>query len=396
MSAADTSCEAGHELEPPGDGPLDRLDAWLRMRRPPPYGTAIKLTIIVGLGWVPLVVLTAIDGTLLGPAASQPFWAELQTHVAMLVTLPAFVLAQPTIHARVARIALHFVRSGVVPADEIPVYHEQLQRVAKLRDSSFVQLAVLVAAFAFGFLRTASTATDMSAWAVDRTGSEPAFTPAGAALVLVSRPILAVWLGMTVWRWVVYVALVARLARLKLRIVASHPDGAGGLAFVDGLPKAFGVTVFGVSATIAASMARDILFRGAHVEQFKLPFAVLVGSLVAVLIGPLTIFGPRLAAAARAARLDYAILAGRHARLFEDRWVRESGGRDDELLGASEISSLADMDASYQNVVRMRTLPVGRAALIAVALPAVVPFVPVAAIEIPIADVLKQLAGALI
>ena len=57
---------------------------------------------------------------------------------------------------------------------------------------------------------------------------------------------------------------------------------------------------------------------------------------------PLTAFMWPLGRLKRQALLDYGALASRHDRAFESRWLH-GGGKDEDLLGAPDISSLADL-----------------------------------------------------
>ena len=68
----------------------------------------------------------------------------------------------------------------------------------------------------------------------------------------VTRPIYFALLLGWVWRVVLLFVLLARIARVDLSLVPSHPDGASGLAFLEGLPSAFSLVAF-ASSTVVAS-----------------------------------------------------------------------------------------------------------------------------------------------
>ena len=70
--------------------------------------------------------------------------------------------------------------------------------------------------------------------------------------------------------------------------------------------------------------------------------------------------------------------------------------RDEGLLGAPEIGPVADTLALYEAVQKLRTVPVSRVSLLAIALPALVPMLPVLAIEIPLRDLLLKIVSTLL
>ena len=96
----------------------------------------------------------------------------------------------------------------------------------------------------------------------------------------------------------------------------------------------------------------------------------------------------------RESRLRYGAFLGRHGELLEERWL--TGRRNDEgLLGAGEIGTSADAFALYEAVDRMRPFPLGVRTLLPLAAVALLPFLPVVAIEIPIQELLLQIVSAL-
>ena len=84
-------------------------------------------------------------------------------------------------------------------------------------------------------------------------------TAAGWWCALVSSPVFWFLLLRWLWRHAVWGLLLRDLARLELRLVATHPDGAGGLAFIGQYPNAFAAFVFALSCVLGAAIARALL-----------------------------------------------------------------------------------------------------------------------------------------
>jgi len=394
-TVAATDLDPSVDFDVEGHGPFEQLQTWLSLRRPGRAGMAIRIVVAIGVAWAPLVVLTAISGKLLGPPASQPFWCELKLNAGLLIAMPLFALSMTPLYIAVRKTVLHFVRSGLIAREDVSRYHGELFKVARLRDSAVAQSVVtgLVLACLYGAGRT--LAADLPGWAVYESGGARFIAPAGWWFTFVARPVLAVWLGMSVFRWVVYVVLIARLSRLPLRFVPTHPDGCGGMAFIGALPRTFGATVFGLSSVLAGTFATDLLWNGAKLDSIKGNVLVFVVTVVVMLVGPLILFAPAMLAARKQASLEYGALSSRHARLFEDRWIAR-GAPDDDLISAPEISTLCDIDAPLSRVMSMRIVPITRNLLVAVATPALLPLLPVVLIEVPFFEALKQLGGKLL
>src|SRR5687768_4400040 len=75
-------------------GPLFQLlrrshladDALLLVRR--------RIVVLAGICWLPLLVLAAVGGQLLGGNASVPFLADVEVHVRFLVAVPLLIGAE--------------------------------------------------------------------------------------------------------------------------------------------------------------------------------------------------------------------------------------------------------------------------------------------------------------
>jgi hypothetical protein len=136
------------------------------------------------------------------------------------------------------------------------------------------------------------------------------------------------------WRHAVWGLLLRDLARLELRLVATHPDGAGGLAFIGQYPNAFAAFVLALSCVLGAAIARTLL-------QGELTLAAYGQLMAAWLVVVIILFGlPLLAFSGPLRRLKEATLltassvATRHQRAVER-----------ELLG-SNISAAGDAEAT--------------------------------------------------
>lgn len=61
------------------------------------------------------------------------------------------------------------------------------------------------------------------------------------------------------WRLLVWSTLLRELAGCRLRLVATHPDGLGRLAFLGQFPNAHTLFVFALSCVLGAVIAHELL-----------------------------------------------------------------------------------------------------------------------------------------
>jgi hypothetical protein len=62
--------------------------------------------------------------------------------------------------------------------------------------------------------------------------------------VLVSAPIFQFLLGLSLWKWLLWVIFTFKLSQRNLKLIPTHPDKHGGLGFLSITPPAFAPITF--------------------------------------------------------------------------------------------------------------------------------------------------------
>jgi hypothetical protein len=77
---------------------------------------------------------------------------------------------------------------------------------------------------------------------------------------------------------------------------------------------------------------------------------------VVAILAPLFLFTPQLAIAKREGLARYSVLASSYVMDFDNKWLRGKP-HDEQLLGTSDIQSLADLGNSFSVMREMRAVP---------------------------------------
>jgi hypothetical protein len=123
-------------------------------------------------------------------------------------------------------------------------------------------------------------------------------------------------------------------------------------------------------------IANRILYRGDSLQSLKLQIAGIVAFFILAILGPLTMFTPRMARAKSKGLADYGLLAQSYVERFERKWIIHNLTPDEDLLGAADIQSLADLGNSYALVREMRVIPFGLQDISRLAVTTAVPLLP--------------------
>jgi hypothetical protein len=269
-----------------------------------------------------------------------------------------------------------FVERRIVLPEDIPRYHAAIQSAVRLRNSIPFEVSLLLFVYTLGlWLWHNRIGPDTSTW-YTMPGGRWHLTPAGYWYVFVSIPILQFILLRWYMRLFIWFRFLWQVSRINLNLIPTHPDRCAGIAFLGKSVYAFGPILFAQGAMLAGLIATRVLYRGESLLSFKLQIGGFVAFFVFAILGPLLMFTPRMASARRKGLADYGLLAQRYVESFEQKWVLRDPASSEELLGAADIQSLADLGNSYALVRDMRSVPFGLEDITRLAAATAAPLVP--------------------
>ena len=340
-------------------GPLYQLFRRAHLSGPALEQLWRRLWVITLVAWLPLLVLSVIDGRAVGPPSPLPFLRDIEAQVRFLVALPLFIAAELVVHMRTRGVVAGFPDRGLVRPADVPRYEALIASAMRLRNSVAIEIGLLVIVATVGqWLWRSTIAFGSGSWYAVHAGDRMRLTLPGLWFAAVSLPITQFFLLRWYFRLLVWFRFLFQVSRLDLHLVPTHPDRAAGLSFLGRGTYAFGPLLFAQGALLAGVIATRVLYGGKSLVDFKMDAIGLVGFFVLVLLGPLLAFTPGLARAKRTGLAEYGKLASVYVFAFEDKWIRGGTG-EAELLGTGDIQSLSDLGQSYSVIREMRVVPFG-------------------------------------
>jgi hypothetical protein len=251
-----------------------------------------------------------------------------------------------------------FVERRIVLPEDLPRYYAAIQSAVRLRNSIVLEISLLIFVYTFGlWLWSNRVALDTSTWYA-QPGGRWHLTRAGFWYVFVSIPIVQFILLRWYMRLFIWFRFLWQVSRINLNLIPTHPDRCAGIAFVGKSAYAFGPVLFAQGAMLAGLVASRILYNGESLLSFKLQIGAFIVFFEFAILAPLLMFTPRMARAKRQGLVDYGLLAQRYVESFQRKWVG-CDSTSEELLGAADIQSLADLGNSYALVRDMHSVPFG-------------------------------------
>ena len=356
-----------------------------------------RIVIFLALTWVPLLVLSFLEGLALGPTPEQSFLLDFATYARFFVAFPMIILAEIIIGPRLTIAGLHFVQSGLVRENDYPAFDSAVEKVIARREALLPELIILgIAIFGAWSMTAAFYAAQETSWHIIRTESGIRLSMSGVWYLLVAVPLLQFMFYRWIWRLIIWTGFLRDMSRLNLRLVVSHPDQAGGLGFLNMSQVTFASLAFGLSSILSGSAAFHIVFESVKIDTFKLPFIAYLILINLIFLGPLLVFVPLLAKTRRQGLREFSSLVNRYDYAFVEKWIHGGAPADEQLLGTGDIQSLADLGNSYQFARQMKIFPFSLQEIIKMSVIAAVPMLPLLPLVMPIADILKLLSKALL
>jgi hypothetical protein len=288
--------------------------------------------------------------------------------------------------------ALDHLRSLVEPGDQAK-FERALERLRRWRDAVWPELLLFAIAVSGAFIApTLPLYEQVTSWRND--GAQ--LTPAGLWLTWVGFPVFRFLVLLWLWRFTLWVCLLARFSRLELALHAAHPDGCGGVGFLGYAHASFLVLPFAGGLLVAGSCAVEMDYLGVRLSALHVVLGAYVVMAIALLLAPLLLLTPKLAALKRNSLLAYGALGTDTAEEFENRWLGRARRDAAPILNAGDSSALADLTAVYATANRMGTVPVQRWILLQFVGATALPLLPLVLLVMPMDELLQKLLSMLV
>lgn len=362
-------------------GPLHRLGISLGLVRPP-SGT-VRLGLAIGITlWGVAAALVLANG------ADLRDFSLLGAHVRLLLVIPLLFLAESLLDPRLGAFMRSLVDSRIVEGDAAARLLERLARVGRWRNSAWQELAFLAVAIGSHWVSFGVPGADSTLH--PGSNSAPGSIWYSAVCLTVFRFLMLRW----AWRIVLWWHCLWCVSRLPLQLRSAHADGTSGLGALETVHLHFAPLVFAISCMLSASLAVDIAGGTMALDAVYSVAAAILAFDALAFVAPLLMFLPALRASKLRAGGDYMLLAQDYAARFERKWLR-APAPDDDLLGSSDIQSLADLTAAVGVVRNARVVPIGHKLLAGLGGAALAPLAPLVLFKIPLATLIGQMFGRL-
>jgi hypothetical protein len=318
-----------------------------------------RIIAMVLLTWMPLLLLSVLEGHAWGGSLALPFLFDVEQHLRLLLALPLLILGELVVQRRIRLVVRQFLSRGLIPDAARGQFDSAIASAMRLRNSTAAELLLIAFVYGVGvpyFWRN-YVALDVVSWYGVMVAGRLHPSLAGWWLGCVSLPVLQFLLLRWYFRLFIWTRFLWQVSHIDLMLLPTHPDRCGGLGFLMSVRRAFAPLLMAQGVLLAGLIANRILFAGGKLPNFLLQIVAIAAVMVIVVLAPLLVFAPKLDEVAHTGAREYGVLAQKYAREFDQKWLRGSASAEEPLLGSADIQSLADMAGSFEVVQEMRSVP---------------------------------------
>jgi len=354
------------------------------------------ISVLPGLCWIPLLVLTVVSGTAWGRAVSIPFLQDLTAYGRFLIALPLLLLGEKVVNEVVGRVHEYARDTALVADDEEVTAEAARTRLGKRGASPAVEVALLAVALALPWLglmvtRGHQADSQVTSWLFQ---PDDALSPAGWWYLTVAVPFVLFVILRWIWGYLSWSWFLWSFAKLRLQLQATHPDEMGGLAPLTVAQTTFSTLFLGGSVLLAAFMANDIMYADATLRGLAPEILSYVALATVLLLAPLLVFFPGLRRAKIDGLLKYGRLGDTMTDTFDHRWAGSGPSKDPNgLIDTADPSSVTDFSAMYDVVAGMQSFPFNLRQAAAMVVLLLIPFAPLLLTAMSLKQLLQRLLG---
>lgn len=371
-------------------GPTYRIEKRLGLIREQSPCIVRRAFLSILVTWVPLLVLSALQGNAIGDHVVIPFLRDFSVYARFILALPLLIFAELILGPHLAEASIHFIHAGLVLEEDYERFDDLVERELKLRDSPIPELVLILMAYTLATTSLRTMAVHVSTWHDIPTGPSFSMTWAGWWLTFFCVPLFHFLTLRWLWRLFLWEQFLLRTSKLHLQLIPTHPDEAAGLAFIGEAHRLFAIILFSTSIAASGVLANNIVYDKIPLPHFWPAIAVYVIVAVVLFMSPLLVFSPILIKMKRIGLLRYGALATEYTSSFQKKWIRSPLLREEPLLGTGDIQSLADLGNSYSFIEKMGILPTGPRTPLVFVLACLIPMVPLLLTMMPLKEVVKM------
>lgn len=322
-----------------------------------------RALLLFAVTWLPIAILAVYEGLYSARIDAENFFADFAAYAQFFFGLPLFIAAEAIVDRATREAGEQFGGSGIIRSPRHLAALQQLhKKVAHWRKAPQIDVLCL----ALGFMVSAATIgselmyQDRPTWHAVQDTDGRHMTLAGWWAFGIALPLLNYWWLRQITRVLIWCRYLYVVSRLRLDLIATHPDRTGGIGFISEVQGHSAWTIFAYGVTnVAAPIGYQLVVLKfdpwvPSVWGPALGFVLIAPALFTV---PLFFFTRQLMITKLLARKRYRKLIMEHARSIEHHVLPKPTRKRQSIPAATDVSLMTQMSQLFDRIEHMRVVP---------------------------------------
>ena len=341
---------------------------------------------LIMLCWLPIAALSLM--TLGWDKFYLLFLRDIATHVRFLFVMPVLIFSRRSLNKSFNNAIQFFHETKIVDQGNTNEFEKVMAWLMKWKNSKLVDIVLIILVYSSFYFQENRTINQSSTYAPWHLVNDH-MTAAGWWYLIFSLPILQMILYRWLYTIVLWILFLRKISKVNLNLSALHPDGVGGLGFLQYIQLSFFPVALAFSALTAGVMNNAIIFSGVSIIDYKITIGSVLVFVLLLFILPLMLLLPLLAKVKRKYFMLYSLEAWPFARKYEEE-LKAFYLTEEEKPDASWH---VDMLGSFEKTKDMKIVLVDKTLLVAFSAAVILPFLPVLAQQVPLKELFVNLLG---
>ena len=341
---------------------------------------------LILLCWLPIAVLSLLK---LGwHSFYLLFLRDIATQVRFLIVMPILLFARRSFNISFNKMIHFFHETKIVDEDNENEFERVMGKVEKWRSSKIIDFIIIVLVYSSFYFQENNQINHSNTYAPWHI-VDGRVTAGGWWYLVLSLPILQILLYRWLYTILLWILFLRKISKLDLHLSALHPDGMGGLGFLQYTQLSFFPVALAFSALTAGVMNNMIIFSGMSLVEYKIVIGSILVFVLLLFILPLLQLLPLLAKVKRKYFMQYSLQSWPIAREYEKQLKAYYLDGEEN----PDASWHVDLLGSFEKTRDMKIILIDKTLLIAFAAAVIIPFLPVLAQQVPLKEILVSLLG---
>jgi hypothetical protein len=337
------------------------------------------------VAWIPNAILAAARGS------ASSFLTDYAAQSRLLIVTPLLIIGAAPLTKHLHAIGGQFRDQSLIGTADMPGFERAIGRLESWSDSAWVRLLLISLTYVCAIAAMPIVQSlPLRPWCHGAGGITRTLSPAGWWYIFVGLPISLFVLLRWIWLQAVWTWFLGIVSRMDLQLLASHPDRAGGLNFVEACMPDYLPFGLAIGIIVAGGVANRVIYGHQELRSFESTPVIVVLVVLLVCVAPFLLFFNIMLRARRRATFSYGALAIDVGGQFERKWIPDAGRSQPKALEVQDFSVTTDLYSIVANVHAMFPFPLSAGSVTRLALTSLLPAIPLAFLALPFDTVIEK------